>query len=150
MIRGYIVSFFKGSKEYFPRIEKIQFEGKDSKNSLAFKYYDENKIIAGKTMKDHLRFAIAYWHSFCAEGADPFGPGTIQFPWNCSKDSMTNAENKADAAFEFITKIGAPYYCWHDRDISPEGANPIESENNLIKITDGLLFFLTFQFYLSN
>jgi len=132
------MSFFKGSKEYFPGIGKISFEGAESKNPLAFKYYDENKVIAGKKMKEHLRFAIAYWHSFCAEGADPFGPGTIDFPWNNTSDPMTNAENKADAAFEFITKINAPYYCWHDRDISPEGVSPAESEKNLIKITDGL------------
>ena len=132
------MSFFKGSKEYFPGIGKIEFEGAKSKNPLAFKYYDENKVILGKTMKEHLRFAIAYWHSFCASGEDPFGAGTVKFPWNCCSDPMTNAENKADAAFEFITKIGAPYYCWHDRDISPEGNTPVESENNLIKITDGL------------
>ena len=132
------MSFFKGSKEYFPGIGKIEFEGAKSKNPLAFKYYDENKVILGKTMKEHLRFAIAYWHSFCASGEDPFGAGTVKFPWNCCSDPMTNAENKADAAFEFITKIGAPYYCWHDRDISPEGNTPVESENNLIKITDRL------------
>ncbi len=130
------MSFFKGSKEYFPGIGKIGYEGPDSKNPLAFKYYDENKVIAGKTMKDHLRFGIAYWHSFCADGADPFGSGTIEFPWNSTNDGMTNAANKADAAFEFITKIGAPYYCWHDRDICPEGETLAESEQNLIKITD--------------
>ena len=132
------MSYFKGSTEYFPGIGKIRFEGKQSKNPLAFKYYDENKIVLGKPMKEHLRFAIAYWHSFCAAGEDPFGAGTMKFPWNSSTDAMTNAENKADAAFEFITKIGAPYYCWHDRDISPEGKSPAESEKNLIKITDGL------------
>ena len=92
------MTYFKGSTEYFPGIGKIPFEGKQSKNPLAFKYYDENKIILGKSMKEHLRFAIAYWHSFCAEGTDPFGAGTIQFPWNSSTDAMTNAENKADAA----------------------------------------------------
>ncbi len=130
------MSFFKGSKEYFPGIGKIGYEGPNSTNPLAFKFYDENKVIAGKTMKDHLRFGIAYWHSFCADGADPFGAGTMEFPWNSSSDAMTNAANKADAAFEFITKIGAPYYCWHDRDICPEGETLAESENNLIKITD--------------
>ena len=130
------MSFFKGSQEYFPGIGKIAYEGKDSKNPLAFKYYDENKVIAGKTMKEHLRFGIAYWHSFCADGTDPFGSATLKFPWNNTNDAMTNAANKADAAFEFITKIGAPYYCWHDRDLCPEGATLAESESNLIKITD--------------
>ncbi|MFI3257811.1 MAG: xylose isomerase [Spirochaetales bacterium] len=133
------MSFFKGSKEYFPNIGKIEFEGVGSKNPLAFKYYDENKTVGGKTMKEYLRFAVAYWHSFCAGGEDPFGTSTIDFPWNCTNDAMTNAENKADAAFEFITKLGAPYYCWHDRDICPEGESPAQSEKNLIKITDGLL-----------
>ncbi len=130
------MSFFKGSQEYFPGVGKIAYEGKDSKNPLAFKYYDENKVIAGKTMKEHLRFSIAYWHSFCADGADPFGAGTLTFPWNNSSDPMTNATNKVDAAFEFFTKIGAPYYCWHDRDVCPEGATLAESESNLVKITD--------------
>lgn len=130
------MSFFKGSKEYFPGVGKIGYEGPDSKNPLAFKYYDENKVIAGKTMKEHLRFSVAYWHSFCADGSDPFGSGTLTFPWNSSSDPMTNAANKVDAAFEFFTKIGAPYYCWHDRDVCPEGATLAESESNLIKITD--------------
>ena len=133
------MSYFKGSKEYFPNIGKIGYEGPDSKNPLAFKYYNENEVIDGKTMKDHLRFAIAYWHCFCADGSDPFGSKTIALPWNSSNDGMTNAMNKADAAFEFFTKIGAPFYCWHDRDLVPEGNTLAESENNLIKMTDVLL-----------
>lgn len=132
------MSFFTGTKEFYPGIGKIAYEGPTSKNPLAFKHYDEKKLIAGKTMKEHVRFAIAYWHSFCADGSDPFGPGTHTFPWNTSNDPMQNAQAKADAAFEFITKIGAPYYCWHDRDIAPEGASPGESEKNLHKIVDGL------------
>lgn len=132
------MSYFKGNKEYFAGISKIGYEGKDSKNPLAFKYYDENKTIGGKKMKDILRYATAYWHSFCGDGSDPFGPGTRDFPWNSSSDAMANAEAKADAAFEFITKVGTPYYCWHDRDISPEGKTPDESLANLDKITDGL------------
>lgn len=132
------MSYFKGNKEYFAGIGKIGYEGKDSKNPLAFKYYDAEKTVGGKKMKDILRYATAYWHSFCGDGSDPFGPGTRDFPWNSSSDAMANAEAKADAAFEFITKIGTPYYCWHDRDISPEGKTPNESLANLDKITDGL------------
>lgn len=132
------MSVFKGNKEYFPGIGKIEYEGPKSRNPLAFKYYDADKVVGGKKMKDILRFATAYWHSFCGDGADPFGAGTQDFPWNAGNDPMANAEAKADAAFEFITKIGTPYYCWHDRDISPEGKTPEESLKNLEKVTDGL------------
>jgi len=107
--------------EYFKGIEKIKFEGKDSKNPLAFKWYDENKVVAGKTMKEHLRFAVAYWHTFCGEGGDPFGPGTKLFPW-IKGDDISTAKAKADAAFEFIAKIGAPYYCFHDTDVVGGGS----------------------------
>ncbi|MBN2811088.1 MAG: xylose isomerase [Spirochaetales bacterium] len=132
------MSYFKGNKEYFPGIGKIAYEGPTSKNPLAFKYYDPEKVVGGKKMKDILRYATAYWHCFCGDGADPFGSSTHDFPWNGTPDPMANAEAKADAAFEFITKIGTPYYCWHDRDISPEGKTPDESLKNLEKITDGL------------
>ena len=94
----------KGNKEYFKGINQIKFEGPESKNPLAFRWYDENKIVAGKTMKDHLRFAVAYWHTFCGTGGDPFGPGTQIFPWIGAADVMDAAKNKMDAAFEFITK----------------------------------------------
>lgn len=126
------MSFYKGSKEYFPEIGNISFEGAGSKNPLAFKYYDAEKIIAGKKMKDWCRFAIAYWHSFCADGGDPFGAGTRSFTWK-------NDEEKADAAFEFITKLGVNYYCWHDRDICKEGDSPADSVIKLNHITDILL-----------
>ena len=127
--------YYTGTKEYFPEIKKIKFEGGKSRNSLAFKYYDAEKVIGGKKMKDHLRFAIAYWHSFCGDGADPFGAATHIFPWSLnSKNAMEAAENKMDAAFEFFTKIGAEYYAFHDRDIAPEGANPAESEKNLFTL----------------
>lgn len=128
---------FKGMKEFWPSVGKITYEGPHSKNPLAFKYYDENKIVAGRTMKDHLRFAVAYWHSFCADGTDPFGNSTLNHPWRTS-DPMDTAELKADAAFEFITKLGAPFYCWHDRDVVAEGSSPADSEKRLIKVTDGL------------
>jgi xylose isomerase len=103
-----MADYFVGVKEYFPGIKKITFEGANSKNPLAFKYYDAEKVVGGKKMKDHLRFAIAYWHSFCGEGNDPFGLGTLAFPWNTdAKSPMEAADNKMDAAFEFFTKIGA-------------------------------------------
>lgn len=124
--------YFVGDKEYFPGIGRIAYEGPASGNPLAFKYYDPERMIAGKTMKDHLRFAVAYWHSFCGDGLDPFGSATHFFPWNeASATPMQSAERKLDAAFEFFTKLGAEYYCFHDRDLAPEGATPAESERNL-------------------
>jgi xylose isomerase len=120
-----------GNTEYFKGIEPIQFEGKESTNPLAFKYYDENKVIAGKTMKDHFRFSVAYWHTLCGTGGDPFGPGTKVFPWSQASDPITAAKEKMDAAFEFISKMGISYYCWHDFDIAPEGKSIAESEKNL-------------------
>ena len=91
------MEYLTGDKEFFSGIGKIKFEGKSSKNPLAFKYYDENRMVAGKSMQDHFRFAIAYWHSFCGTGADPFGPGTIDFPWDASNDAMQAAKDKLDA-----------------------------------------------------
>ena len=120
-----------GGTEYFPGIAKIPFEGPDSKNPLAFQYYDENRVVAGKTMKEHLRFSVAYWHSFCNAQADPFGLPTIDFPWDQAGDPMEAARNRLDAAFEFITKLGIPFYCFHDRDMAPEEKTVRESEENL-------------------
>ena len=125
-----------GNAEYFKGIDKIQFEGKESDNPLAFKYYDENRVVAGKTMKEHFRFAIAYWHTFTGVGADPFGAPTQQFPWLTNSDPLQQAKDKMDAAFEFITKIGAPYYCFHDFDLIAEGATLAESTKRLELITD--------------
>jgi xylose isomerase len=121
----------KGNKEFFPGIGKIPFEGRKSDNPLAFKWYDENRVVAGKKLKEHTRFAIAYWHSFCNTGGDPFGPGTKLFPWSLSTDAIQSAKDKMDAAFEFITKLGAPYYCFHDIDLIDEGAGPAEYEKRL-------------------
>ncbi len=118
-------------KDYFPGISKIQYEGPDSDNPLAFTYYDEDRIVAGKSMKDHFRFAIAYWHSFCNENNDPFGMGTRVFPWDRSSNPMDNAKYRLEAAFEFFTKLGTPYYCFHDRDLAPEGNTIGETEKNL-------------------
>ena len=122
--------------EFFKGIGKIGYEGPESANPLAFKYYDENKKVAGKKMKDHLRFAVAYWHSFCGTGGDPFGPGTKQFPWDKKREAVARAKDKMDAAFEFITKIGAPYYCFHDFDLVDEGGSIKESEERLWKMVD--------------
>jgi len=123
-----------GEREYFPGIGKIAFEGPQSQNPLAFKYYDENRAVAGKPMKDHFRFAVAYWHTLCGTGADPFGPGTHRFPWDASSNPMQAARDKLDAAFEFITKLGLSYYCFHDRDLAPEGGSVKESEKNLMEL----------------
>lgn len=124
------------SKTYFPGIEKIKFEGKGSKNPFAFKYYNPDQVVAGKAMKDHFKFAIAYWHTFCATGADPFGPGTMNRPWDLSPDPVQRAKDKMDAAFEFFTKIGAEYYCFHDIDLIDEGSNLMEYEERIRIITD--------------
>ncbi|MFD2034790.1 xylose isomerase [Belliella marina] len=124
------------SKTYFPNIDKIKFEGRESKNPFAFKFYDENRVVAGKPMKDHFRFAIAYWHSFCGTGGDPFGPGTIVHPWDANEDAVQRAKDKMDAAFEFFVKIGASYYCFHDVDLIDEGASIEEYEERMKIITD--------------
>ena len=125
------MEYLLGNTEYFPGIGKIKYEGRESDNPLAYKFYDENKVIAGKTMKEHMRFAIAYWHTFCGTGEDPFGPGTQLFPWATGDSAIARAKNKMDAAFEFITKIGAPYYCFHDIDVVSEGASVNEYESNI-------------------
>ena len=120
-----------GMREYFPNINKVVYEGPESSNPLAYKFYNEDQIVAGKTMREHFRFAVCYWHTFCGTGGDPFGPGTKQFPWDESSDPMQAAVDRLDAAFEFFTKLGVPFYCFHDRDIAPEGSSVEESENNL-------------------
>jgi xylose isomerase len=123
---------FKDSKEAYPRIGKIEYEGKNSKNPLAFRWYNPEEVVNGKKMKDHLRFAIAYWHSFCGDGSDPFGNATRIYPW---KDAASDdkIKQRLDAAFEFITKIGAGYYCFHDTDIVGDGS-VFEIERKLEKI----------------
>ncbi|MDB4292933.1 xylose isomerase [Maribacter sp.] len=125
-----------GDKEYFKGIEEIKFEGAASDNPLAFKYYNPEQLVAGKTMREHFKFAIAYWHTFCGQGADPFGPGTQNFPWDVSSDAVQAAKDKADAAFEFITKMGFDYFCFHDYDLIQEGSSFSESENRLAIIVD--------------
>jgi len=121
-----------GDKEYFPGIQKIKFEGKDSDNPLSFKYYDPEKLVNGKPMKEHLRFATAYWHTFCGTGGDPFGPGTKIYPWDIENDPIQSAHQRLDAAFEFFTKLGTEFFCFHDRDMSPEGEN-VKETNKLLQ-----------------
>ncbi|WP_106827972.1 xylose isomerase [Parabacteroides pacaensis] len=130
------MSIFTGEKEFFPEIGKIQFEGRDSKNPLSFRFYDENRLVMGKSMKDHLRFAMAYWHTLCAEGGDQFGGGTKEFPWNNASDPISRAKYKMDAAFEFMTKCSIPFYCFHDVDIVEEGPSLAEFEKRLHTMVD--------------
>ncbi len=129
------MNYFVGNKEYFPGIGKIKFEGPDSRNPLAFRWYDENRVIAGKSMKEYLRFAVAYWHTFCGTGEDPFGPGTQIFPWDDPADLMDQNKARMDAAFEFITKMGIPFYCFHDTDVVGSGS-VFEIEKRLVKMVD--------------
>ncbi len=124
------------SKQFFPSVEKIAFEGKESKNPFAYRFYDENQVVAGKSMKDHFRFAVAYWHTLCGTGADPFGPGTKTFPWDANADPIQRAKDKMDAGFEFITKLGVPFYCFHDFDLVDEGGSIAESEKRMQTIVD--------------
>jgi xylose isomerase len=124
-------TLFIGETEFFPAIGRIEYEGPDSDNPLSFKAYDPERVVAGKSMEEHLRFAVCYWHTFCADGGDPFGPGTRVLPWKSGTDAMQIARNKMDAAFEFFTKLNVPFYCFHDRDMAPEGSSVAESEFNL-------------------
>ncbi len=121
-------------KEYFPTIGKIKFEGKDSKNPLAYRYYDAEKVILGKPMKEWLKFAMAWWHTLCADGGDQFGTGTKKFPWAEGADALTIAKQKADAGFEFMEKMGIEYFCFHDVDLVSEGASVEEYEHNMKEI----------------
>jgi len=118
----------------FPNISKIQYEGPKSKNPLAFKWYNPDEIVEGKSMKDHLRFSVTYWHTFRGSGADMFGVGTMQRPWEGEPDSAENAKNRVRVAFEFIEKLGAPFYAFHDRDVAPEGRTLKESNKTLDEV----------------
>ena len=129
------MSVVLGSKEFFKGIEKIKYEGTASHNPLAFRWYNENQVVAGKTMKEHFRFACAYWHSFCGSGADPFGEPTHLFEWDTKSDPIERAKDKADAAFEFMTKLGVPYYCFHDVDAVEYTNDVHENERRLQAIT---------------
>jgi xylose isomerase len=126
-------------KAYFSDIAPIRYEGPSTDHALAFRWYDRDRLVLGKRMEEHLRFAACYWHSFCWNGFDPFGyDGTFQRPWHGIAEPMVAARAKADAAFEFFSKLGAPFYCFHDRDVAPEGATPRDSVNNLHAMVDVL------------
>jgi len=124
----------ENKKEFFPEIGKIKFEGKESKNPLAFRYYDAEKVVYGRKMKDWFKFSMAYWHTMCAESSDPFGGPTKSFPWNRAIDPIERAKDKMDAAFEFMQKIGIEYFCFHDIDLVDEGNSLKEYESNLKQI----------------
>jgi len=115
----------------FPDIPKIQYEGPDSKNPLAFRHYNEDEVVEGKTMKEQLRFSVAYWHTMRGTGADPFGAGTMLRPWDSGEETVENAINRVRAAFEFMEKLGTPFFCFHDRDVAPEGETLAETNKNL-------------------
>ncbi|MBQ1857363.1 MAG: xylose isomerase [Bacteroidales bacterium] len=122
-------------KEYFPEIGKIAFEGKESKNPMAFHYYNPEQVVAGKKMKDWFKFAMAWWHTLCAEGGDQFGPGTKKFPWNTGATALERAKNKMDAGFEIMSKLGIEYFCFHDVDLIDEADTVEEYEANMKAIT---------------
>ena len=122
--------------EYFRNIPEIKFEGKESENPLSFKYYNESQVILGKSMKEHFRFATCYWHSFTWPGLDPFGGQTFERPWMGDSDPIKMAEQKLDVAFDFFKKIKTPFFCFHDRDVAPEGSNYRETQKNLFHIID--------------
>jgi xylose isomerase len=129
------MSVVTGSTSYFPTIGKIKFEGQGTDNPLAYAWYDENRVVAGKPMKEWLRFAVAYWHSFVGNGGDPFGEPTHIYPWNANADAVSRAKDKADAAFEFITKLGLPYYCFHDVDVVDYTNDVVDNEKRLAAVT---------------
>ncbi|MFW5995838.1 MAG: xylose isomerase [Halanaerobiaceae bacterium] len=122
--------------EFFQDIDSIEYEGKDSNNPLAFKYYNPDEVVGDKTMREHLRFSVAFWHTFTEEGTDPFGAGTMQRPWDNISDPMDLARTRAEAAFELMDKLDIPYFCFHDRDVAPEGATIKETNRNLDEIAD--------------
>ncbi|MCC9599577.1 xylose isomerase [Stieleria sp. JC731] len=123
----------------FPDIPKIEYEGPSSDNPLAFRWYNPEEVVEGKTMKDHFRFSIVYWHTFRGTGSDPFGPGTAVRPWDDGSESVENAQNRARVAFELFEKLQAPYYAFHDRDVAPEGDSLRQSNENLDAVADVLL-----------
>ncbi|MCX6212418.1 MAG: xylose isomerase [Bacteroidetes bacterium] len=129
------MSVVLGKKEFFKGIGAVKFEGLNSDNPLSYRWYDENKIVAGKSMKEWLRFAVAYWHSFVGNGADPFGEPTLIYPWNEHSDAVERAKDKADAAFEFITKLGLPYYCFHDVDVVDHTNDVKENDRRMQALT---------------
>ena len=131
-----MASILLGDKEFFKGVGQIKFEGTESDNPLAYRWYDENRVVAGKTLKEHLKFAVAYWHSFNADGSDPFGGPTLSFAWDEKSDPVERAKDKMDAAFEFITKLNLPYYCFHDVDVVDYTNDIKENERRLQAMTE--------------
>ena len=123
---------------FFPDVANIKYEGADSKNPLAFRHYNPDEVVAGKSMKEHLRFAVCYWHTFRGTGSDPFGPGCAVRPWEDGTDSVDMAVKRVRVAFEFMEKLGCPFYCFHDRDVAPEGKNLGETNKNLDVVVKAL------------
>lgn len=123
-------------KEYFKDVKKIKYEGPKSDNPLSFKHYNPDEVVGDRTMREHLKFSVAYWHTFTAEGTDPFGAGTMLRPWNHIDDPMDKAKARMEAAFEFFDKLGVDYFCFHDRDIAPEGNTLAETNKNLDQVAD--------------
>ena len=121
---------------YFKNMDTIRFEGRESDNPLAFKWYDENRVVAGKTLKEHLRFSMAYWHTLCNTGGDPFGSSTEKFSWNKNEDAILKAQDKMDAAFEFMSKLGMPFYCFHDVDVVDEAPTLAVFEKRIHTMVD--------------
>src|SRR6476469_7122528 len=132
----YTMKEITGDNEYFTGIPQIQYEGLASDNPLAFRWYDEKRLVAGRSLKEHLRFACAYWHSFNGSGADPFGEPTHLFSWDKDPDPLQRAKDKMDAAFEFITKMNLPYYCFHDVDLVEYTNDIAGNEKRLQAITE--------------
>ncbi len=124
--------------EYFPDVASIAYEGPESRNPLSFRHYNAGEVVEGRTMEEHLRFSVCYWHTFRATGSDPFGAATMQRPWDDGSESVENAVKRVDVAFEFMQKLGAPFYCFHDRDVAPEGATLAETNANLDQVADAL------------
>ena len=125
--------------EFFKNISKIQYEGVSSRNPLAFKYYQPNRIVGGKAMSEQLPFAMAWWHNLCAEGTDMFGSGTMDKSFGAEKDTMEHARAKVDAGFEFMEKLGIKYFCFHDVDLVPEAADIKETNHRLDEISEYML-----------
>lgn len=123
---------------YFDQLDRVRYEGPKSSNPLAFRHYNPDELVLGKRMEDHLRFAACYWHTFCWSGADMFGVGSFDRPWQQPGDALELAKRKADVAFEFFHKLNVPYYCFHDVDVSPEGASLKEYLNNFAQMVDVL------------
>ncbi len=119
---------------FFPEVERIRYEGPQSSNPLSFRHYNPDEVVEGRTMKEQLRFSVAYWHTFRGTGADPFGPGCAVRPWEDGSDSVDMASKRVRVAFEFMEKLGAPFYCFHDRDVAPEGSNLRETNANLDRV----------------